>query len=235
MKIEFYQKGERIMDNNMVVVANSEDVKKEASFQTLNEMGFVRAESSEHQWYLLLNEACAKSRVPIDEMVRDYLATMLNRFIGRAELFEQLSAFDFYQYVFGTSKIDQICVQDVADMSLQYVAFFPERSLNRHEPRSLEYVANVGTSLYEGLAKSSEGKDDWFSRAFKLMAGSFGSAVIVLRSVCPRFVERQAILREKFRADETLSFLGSKDSARMTKALRNFDHMYFKKAGTLVS
>ncbi len=222
------------MDNNMVVLAKPEDVKKEASFQTLNEMGFVRAESPEHQWYLLLNEACTKSMVPVDETVRDYLATMLNRFMGRAELFEQLSAFDFYQYVFGVSKIDQVCIQDVADMSLQYVAFFPERSLNRHESRSVEYVANLGTSLYKGLAKSSHGKDDWFSRAFRLMSKSFGSAVIVLRSVCPRFVERQEILREKLHADEVLNFLGSQERETTARALRDFEYMYLKEVKTPV-
>jgi len=223
------------VERKLVISAKQDDVEKEACFQTLNEKGFVRADSPEHQWYLLLNEACASSGVYVDNVVKDYLATMLNRFVGRVDLFEQLSAFDFYRHVLGLTRVDSVCVQDIADISLQYVAFFPERSCNRHEPRSLEYVANVGTSLYRGLAKSSEGKDDWFSGAFKLMAKSFGSAVIVLRSACPRFIQQQKVLREKLHSEEVFNFPTFPEMAKLAPAIRNFDHMYLNEVKALVT
>lgn len=69
-------------------------------------------------------DAWQKSGLPISEMVRDYLTTMLHRFMTRADLLEQLSVFDFVSYLLGVRKVDSVCVQDVADMSLQYVAFF---------------------------------------------------------------------------------------------------------------
>lgn len=214
------------MDIPVVVAADPQDVEREARFGTLNERGFVRGETAQHQWYLLVTEACAASRVPVDETVRDYLAVMLNRFTGRAELLEQLASFDFYQHVFGTARIDSSCAQDIADISLQYVAFFPERSRDRHQPRSLEYVANVGTSLYQELAKSSEGKDDWFSHAFRSMATSFGRAVMVLRSTCPRFALRQGHVPEGPWKDAA-RFLSLSEVTKLAPALEKFNLMYF--------
>ena len=53
--------------------------------------------------------------------------------------------------------------------------------------RSLEYSAEIGTSLYAKLASDTTKKDDWFSEAWRLMAKSFGQAVIVLRSAFPQY------------------------------------------------
>lgn len=215
------------MDAKLVIATKPQDVEEETRYGTLNTNGFVRGETAGYQWYLLVNEACANANVPIDEMVKDYLATMLYRFMTRTELFDQLAAFDFYQYAFGTAKIDSTCVQDIADISLQYVAFFPERSYNRHQPRSMEYVANIGTDLYRGLAKSSEKKDDWFSSVFKLMATSFGSAVMVLRSTLPRFALQRALRQEKFHG-EAMRFPTISEVMKLGPALNTFNRMYFQ-------
>ncbi|MDO8523621.1 MAG: hypothetical protein Q7R74_00150 [bacterium] len=213
-----------------VILAKESEVEKEARFETLNGRGFIRGDTPQHQWYLLVTEACEAASITVDEVVRDYLAVMLNRFMGRAEFFEQLAAFDFYQHALGIAKIDSPCVQDVADISLQYVAFFPERSQARHQPRSLEYVANVGTSLYQELARSSVGKDDWFSDAFRSMAKSFGRAVMVLRSTCPRFALQREMANEGVRRDG-VPFHSLSEMIRLAPALNNFNRMYFQPEG----
>ncbi|MCR4334058.1 MAG: hypothetical protein NUV60_03565 [Patescibacteria group bacterium] len=180
----------------LVVPAKPKDVKEEARFQNLNGRGFVRAETAGYQWYLLVNEACEKSKLPVDNLVREYLGAMLHRFMTRAGLFKDLSSFNFYQHMLGIPKTVPVCLQEVADICLQYVAFFPEQSGYRHQPRTVEHVANMGTSLYYELARASMGKDDFFSRALQLMPKSFGRSVMVLRSVCPRFAHRRTIAAE---------------------------------------
>ena len=216
------------MHDQLIVSATSDDdIKKEAQYGTLHEKGFVRGDTAKHQWYLLVTDACVAAKVSVDEEVRDYLAVMLERFTRRAELFEQFAAFDFYRHSLGVATIDAPCVQDVADISLQYVAFFPERSSFRHEPRSLEYVANIGTSLYQDLARKSVGKDDWFSRAFQSMANSFGRAVMVLRSTRPGFAFAQEPAARGVR-EGAVPFLGITDAMTLGPALSNFSRMYLR-------
>ena len=152
---------------------------------------------------------------------------MLCRFMSRVELLEQLAAFDFFQHLMGVRNIESACAQDIADMSLQYVAFFPERSYNRHEPRSLDYVANLGASLYHELARSAEGKDDWFSRAFPLMETSFARAVMVLRSTCPRFTERREISWAR-RQRDAAQLPSALEARELGHALEPFKLMYLR-------
>ncbi len=216
----------------LVVPAEPKDVGEEARFQNLNGKGFVRGGTAGYQWYLLVNEACTKAKVPIDDAVREYLGAMLYRFMGRAELFTQLAAFSFYQHLLGVPKTAPVCLQDVADTCLQYVAFFPEMSEYRHQPRTVEHVANMGTSLYRELAKSSVGKDDYFSRAFQLMPKSFGLSVMALRSVCPRFAHRREMEteRERLRNSTHIPSIAAKP---MGFAGRVLDQVYLQADVTL--
>jgi len=182
----------------LVTATDERDINRENQYRQLNAQGFVRGDTALDQWHLLVAEAWRTSMIPENELVHDYLVVMLHRFMSRANLFELLSVFDYCLHVLGTRKLDAPCVQEVADMSLQYVAFFPERSAHRHEPRSLEYSSEIGVSLYQQLAKESKGKDDWFSHAYEAMAESFGQAAMVLRSACPRFVHKTIIAREQY-------------------------------------
>ncbi|MCF7843675.1 hypothetical protein K9M47_02125 [Candidatus Gracilibacteria bacterium] len=216
------------MSTNIVVAKGQENITDEVRFSTLNQRGFVRAETAEYQWYLLVCDACTSTKIPVDEVLRDYLATMLCRFTKRPEFMEQLSAFDFYKHCLGVSEIDEVCVQDIADICLQYVALFPERSYNRHEPRSLEHVSNMGTHLYFELAKSSKNKDDWFSRAYQVMSKSFGLAVIVLRSVLPRFILNGEISKS-LSDQKSIPFLGVEELSRLAPSLQNFNSIYLKR------
>lgn len=220
------------MNERLVITAKPEDVEEDAKYRTLNESGFVRAESAAYQWYLLVTKACAQTKIPIDDMVRDYLAAMLYRFMGRSMLFEQLAAFDFYGRLVGAAKVEPGLVPDVADISLQYVAFFPEASLYRHQMRGAHQIADIGISLYRELARSAEGKNDWFSQAYALMATSFIRAVMVLRSTVPRFALRRRLAAERFR-NEAMRFPSITEMRKLGPALQQFDLMYFRTEGSL--
>lgn len=175
----------------IVVPESDYAVNLEMSFQRLNALGFVRGATSLDQCYLLVNDGWEKTRFPKNDMVRDYLVTMLHRYLTHTKLFEQISAFSYVKHLLGKQKVDAPCVHDVADMCLQCAAFFPEMSTRRHEMKSHQYIIDIGISLYGQLARSSEGKDDWYSRSFKSMAESFMQAVLILRSTCPRLVQKQ--------------------------------------------
>lgn len=155
------------MDENLLVIPLRGNTAGETPFTKLNTSGFIRAENAQHEWFLAITEAYRASHLPFDEKVRDYLATMMWRFGDRRELLEQLEAFNYYQYIIGSVPVASELAQDIADMCLQYVAFFPELSSRRHEMRSLEYVANLGESLYHALARNARSKDDWVSIAYQ--------------------------------------------------------------------
>ncbi len=176
----------------LVMAADQKAVQTEQEFRTLGSLGFVRGVTALDQWFLLVNEAWSKTQLPLNEMVRDYLVVMLHRHMANVNLLEQLSAFSYAEYLFGKRHIDEPCINEVADLCLQYAAFFPTRSNARHEMKSYHYVIETGISLYRQLAGQAEGKDDWYSRAFQAVARSFGQAIMILRSACPRVVNKQS-------------------------------------------
>jgi hypothetical protein len=212
------------------IASGENDVHEETKHEHLAAIGFVRGMSEQDQWFLLVAEAWKNSKLPMNEYIRDYLATMLYRFMRRADLFEKLSFFDYCQHLLGVKKVDAPCVQDAADMSLQYVAFFPERGRYRHEPRSIGYSAEIGVGLYRELARQAEGKDDWFSNAYRTMADSFGQAVLVLRSACPRFALRKDAhdsLKER-----GLQFMSDHQAAEVVRHVSQFALMYAESNAT---
>ncbi len=174
----------------LATAANSNLITQEKKFQTLGSIGFVRGVTALDQWYLLVNDAWNQSRLPQNEMVRDYLVTMLHRHMTNVDLIERLSAFSYAEYLLGKRKVDDLCAHEVADMCLQCAAFFPTRSTARHEMKSYGYVIDIGVSMYRQLARQSVGKDDWYSLAFQAVADSFGQAILILRSACPKIVFR---------------------------------------------
>lgn len=171
-----------------ITLSTDTSIKVESTFKELNARGFVRGVTVLDQWFLLVNEGWEKTHLPMNEVVRDYLVTMLHRNSGNTALLERLSAFNYAEYLFGKQRFDSACINDVADMCLQSAALFPEYNMRRHEMKSYSYTVELGNSLYQQLAKESSDKDDWFSKAYDAMAKSFGQAIMVLRSTCPRFV-----------------------------------------------
>ncbi len=209
---------------SIVIATEPNDVKVEVRLENLNKKGFVRAPTAKSQWHVLVNEAWQTSRLPVDEVMKGYLVTMLERFMTRARLLEELEAFDYCQHIFGVKSLDAPCIQDAADMSLQYVAFFPERSRYRHSPRSVEYVANIGVALYQELARASEGKDDCISIAYRPMANYFGRAVMVLRSAVPPLQSKP--VRELLR--NGLHIPSALEAEEKARTIGEFHQMYFE-------
>lgn len=219
-----------IMTNEITLVTpDNPDFATLASFPNLHKHGFVRGVSELDQWYLLVNESWKSAGLPMNETVRDYLVAMLNRFIGRTQLFEQLSAFGYFEHLFNLQRLDPSLVQDVADMSLQYVAYFPEQSNHRHQPRSIEHSSQIGVELYNQLAREATGKDDWYSLAYRAMAVSFGQAVIVLRSVCPRFMHKRQIYRASL--DEAVEILTDQAATQIVKTTDQMGQMFIETEG----
>lgn len=212
----------------IVTATSQEEIDKELEFRELNAKGFVRGVNAQDQWFILVNDAWAATKFPVNETIKAYLVQMLLRFMGRTNLFEQLSIFDYNQFILGTQEFDPEGVQDIADISLQYVAYFPERSRYRHEPRSLEYSSKIGVGLYQWLSEKSEGKDDWFSCAYREMASSFALAVMVLRSVCPRFALKRTVTKELH--DSRLRFPTDKQARDIMRGIADFDSMHLKGA-----
>lgn len=206
--------------------SDDRDVATECKYRQLRELGFVRGVTAMDQWFILVGDAWQRTNLPMNTTVRDYLTCMLERFTRRADLMQQLSVFDFVPYLLGMRKVDSLCVQDVADMSLQYVAFFPGRSSYRHEMRSLEYSASIGVTLYRQLSSEADGKDDWFSHAYIEMAKTFGQAVMVLRAMNPMFGFQPAI--DEAAKKRALSFPTDADDSDIRRTWKQFDGMYLE-------
>jgi hypothetical protein len=168
---------------NIVPVNSFSDVNKENKFSYLNQKGFVRTQTASEQWILLVNDAWSETGFPANELMRDYLSLMLERYMLRNDLYQKLMIFNYIQHLLEGDNIDPLAMQEIADISLQYVSFVPARSENRHQPRSLRYSTSLGEDLYNRLAVETEDKDDWFSLAYREMSRHFGSAIMILRSI----------------------------------------------------
>ena len=191
------------MHTGLVVVGKEQNVAEEAKFTTLNGKRFVRAATVHDQWLLLVSAACTTTGVPITAAVREYLAEMLWHFMCRVDLLEQLAVFDFYRHVVEITRVNRFRLQEIADIILQYVAFSPEDSSHRRQPRSLEEISRLGSSLYLDLATNPDVKNEQQRRAFYSMANSFGHAVRALRSVCPMFALERQVTQVGLRMKET--------------------------------
>jgi hypothetical protein len=167
-----------------IVPENSfEEVNEENQFSNLNDLGFVTPDTASEQWISLVNDAWMTTDLPENELVRDYLSFMLERYMTRNDLYQTLAAFNYIQHLLQGDNIDPCCMQEVADISLQYVSFVPGRSRHRNEPRSLKYSYELGSDLFAILANANEDKDDWLSLAYQEMSDNFDIATKVLRSI----------------------------------------------------
>lgn len=166
----------------IVPVNSFAEVNKEKRFPVLNQSGFVRTQTAGEQWILLVNDAWKKTKLPINETMRDYLSVMLHKYMTRHDLFETLANFNYLRHLLEGTRVDSAVMKEIADASLMYLTFVPGRSLSRRETRSLAYSTRLGESMYQQLAINAAEKDDCVSEAHKLMAEHFGTAIMVMRS-----------------------------------------------------
>lgn len=211
----------------IALASDFRDVTAEEQFHELNSLGFVRGDTSMDQWYLLVTETCRHLHMPISDHVRDYITCMLDRFTSRTNLLDELAGFEFIPFLIGERPVDTACIQDIADMSLQYVAFFPERSKYRHQMRSVHYVASMGEMFYRTLAKKAENKEGWFNDAYREMAKSFGSAVLLLRGLRPHTTEVRINS-----ADAELALIHDDDATMMARNAVELSNLYLENKTT---
>lgn len=204
-------------------VSDFRDVAAEEQFQELNSLGFVRGATPMDQWHLLVSEKCSHIQIPISDHIRDYVTCMLVRFTSRTNLLDELAGFEFVPFLIGAKRVDADCIQDIADISLQYVALFPEQSKYRHQMRSVHYVAEMGEMLYRTLALKADGKKSWFSDAYRELAKSFGSAVMLLRGLRPPSTREQV---ERLEAEFAL--IHDDDATMMGRNAMHLSELYLK-------
>ncbi len=214
---------------HIALASDFRDVSAEEQFHQLNSLGFVRGDTSMDQWHLLVSETCKHLHIPISDHIRDYITCMLDRFTSRTNLLDELAAFEFIPFLIGKKRVDTACIQDIADMSLQYVALFPERSKYRHQMRSVHYVASMGEMFYRTLAKKAGNKEGWFNDAYREMANSFGSAVLLLRGLRPHTCEVRISI-----AEAELSLIHDNEATLMARNAVELSNMYLQSetAGT---
>ncbi len=211
-----------------IALANDfRDVVAEEQFHELNSLGFVRGATSMDQWHLLVSETCKHLRIPINSHIQDYVTCMLDRFTSRTNLLDELAGFEFIPFLIGEKRVDTACIQDIADMSLQYVALFPERSKYRHQMRSVHYVASMGEMFYQTLAKKAENKEGWFNDAYREMAKSFGSAVLLLRGLRPHTTEVRVSS-----IDAELALIHDDDATMMARNAVELSNLYLESEST---
>jgi hypothetical protein len=199
------------------------DVAAEQQFRELNSRGFVRGATPINQWYLLVSETCKHLHIPISNHVRDYVTCMLDRFTSRTNLLDELAGFEFIPFLIGEKRVSTACIQDIADMSLQYVALFPEQNTYRHQMRSVHYVASMGEMFYQTLAKKAENKEGWFNDAYREMAKSFGSAVLLLRGLRPPTTQTHIN-----QAEAEHVFIHDDDAAKVARNAVELSELYLK-------
>ncbi len=207
-------------------ISQFQSIAVDTSVPTLNQIGFVRGKTDRAQYFQLVTDAYRASKLPFNETIRDYLWLVVYRFSKRADMLDKLDAADYLRYVIGIVTIDKQLMQDVADICLQYIAFFPERTRERREPRSFEYVANTGAALYQRLARESYGKDDVSSKMFQAMESSFMHAALVLRSTIRDFTRRREVGYEAGR-HQAMNFLRQSEARNTRLAVEKFCNMYF--------
>ena len=197
----------------------------EKELPTLNQRGFVRAESAMGQWLLLMNEAWKKSKLPMNETVRDYLALMLDRFIVKTDIFDILIGFNYYMMVFGGAGVTRNeSLRELADIALLHASIFAERTNYRHYARSHRETIELGVAMYRRLHLLNEKGDDWWARAYKEMSENFFSATMVLRHIGPMpFVDPEKIRKE---CENAKRLPTEEEAAQMKKAARAFQEKY---------
>lgn len=98
------------------------------------------------QWYTLVNEAQASSRLVLNENIESYLVFLLIRFSQASRLMESVIALDFLESMqrSGQQQIERL--RDVGDKSLLFCGLFPGMAAKRHV--RLDYFSDMGQAAY---------------------------------------------------------------------------------------
>lgn len=109
------------------------------------------------QWYALVNEAQAATRLVLNEDTESYLVFLLQRFAQTPQLAESIVAVDFLESmsIDGSRQIEKLKI--VGDKSLLLSGLFPgvveKRSL------TLDYYTDMGQAAYLTISELQKGQN----------------------------------------------------------------------------
>ncbi len=106
------------------------------------------------QWYALVNEAQASTRLVLNEDTESYLVFLLKRFTQTTQLLESIIAIDFMEsmQLYGKKQIERL--REVGDKSLLLCGLFPGIAKKHHV--TLDYFSGMGRSAYLTAAELHE-------------------------------------------------------------------------------
>ncbi|MGQ3891654.1 hypothetical protein [Legionella sp. CNM-4043-24] len=106
------------------------------------------------QWYALVNEAQATTRLVLNESTESYLVFLLMRFAQGSKLMESVIALDFLHSmnVSGQRQVDLL--RDVGDKSLLFCGLFP--GIAERRQLNLSYFSDMGQSAYLTVGELQE-------------------------------------------------------------------------------
>jgi len=137
------------------------------------------------QWYALVNEAQAETRIILNENTESYLVFLLMRFTMGPEIIESVIALDFLDSI-NHSRIRQTeQLKEVGDKSLLFSGLFP--GIAKKRSVSVEYFIDIGQSAYLSVSKLQESSD---SELFLQLSNQFLDLKTILQ------VMRSGLIRE---------------------------------------
>jgi hypothetical protein len=106
------------------------------------------------QWYALVNEAQATTRLVLNENTESYLVFLLMRFSQGTKLMESVIALDFLESMHASRHRQVDILKDVGDKSLLFCGLFPGVAERRH--LNLSYFSDLGQSAYLTVGELQE-------------------------------------------------------------------------------
>ena len=98
------------------------------------------------QWYALVNEAQASTRLVLNENTESYLVFLLMRFSQTTQLIESVMALDFLDSMHVAGKRQVELLREVGDKSLLFCGLFPGMAVKRNV--RLDYFSDMGQAAY---------------------------------------------------------------------------------------
>ena len=98
------------------------------------------------QWYALVNEAQASTRLVLNENTESYLVFLLMRFSQTTQLMESVMALDLLESLQLAGKRQVELLRDVGDKSLLFCGLFPGMAVKRNV--RLDYFSDMGQAAY---------------------------------------------------------------------------------------
>lgn len=114
------------------------------------------------QWYALVNEAQAETRLILNESTESYLVFLLMRFSMASRLIDSILAMDFLNSMKCTGKHQLELLRDVGDKSLLFCGLFPGMAQRRRV--SINYFVGIGQTAYLAVSELQDkpGSDLYF-------------------------------------------------------------------------